>query len=442
MIAADDLAAPPPPPPPPPSRRLGKVMSLAMVVGTVIGSGIYVLPATVASFGINIVFAFALVIVGTSCLALAMARLARTVPGGPYSYIAVSFGDRAAFVTMWSYLISQWTAVAAVAIAAAGAFGHVVPAIGSGWPLALVASGSIVVLTLINLGGASAAGVVQVVSTLIKIIPLLLVVILVAARLVTGPALQALAPVPLGIGGIVAASALMLFAFTGFEAAAVTANVTEDADDVVPATTIRGTALVAVLYLVATLAVLWLLPSAQAATSQAPFADAIAPTLGTIAGAFVAIIAAISALGAGNALILLSVEVARAIANAGDLPPFFERTNQAGVATGSLLVAAIVSILLVIASVSDSFVEVFSFVSLVSAVSALVLYLICAAAALKLKLEKPLLAVIAILYALAMFVGAGLEATLWGVALALAGVPIRWLSRRAGAEAARRAPAA
>jgi APA family basic amino acid/polyamine antiporter len=94
-------------------------------------------------------------------------------------------------------------------------------------------------------------------------------------------------------------------------------------------------------------------------------------------------------------------------------------------------VASAVAILLVVASVSDSFVAVFTFVALVSAVSALVLYLICAAAALKLRIEKPVLAVIAILYAVAMFVGAGLEATLWGGALALAGLPIRWLSRRA-----------
>lgn len=439
-------AAPPPPPPPPPSKRLGKVMSLAMVVGTIIGSGIYVLPATVAQFGPNLLFAFAVVIVGTSCLALAMARLAARVPGGPYNYIAGAFGDTVAFITMWSYLVSQWTAVAAVAIAAAGALGHVVPMVASGWPLAAVAIGSIIVLTLVNLTGARSAGFVQVTATLIKIVPLLLVLFLVCGRLVTGPALEPLAPVPVTLAGVVAAAALMLFAFTGFEAAAVSANVTDDAADVVPSATINGTLFVAFIYLAGTLSVLWLLPSSAAASSEAPFADAIAPGLGAVAGGFVAIIAAISALGAGNALILLSIEVARAIANAGDLPPIFARTNRAGVATVSLLTGSTVAILLVLASVSDSFVEVFSFVALISAVSALVLYLICAAAALKLRLEKPLLAVVAVAYALAMFAGAGLEATLWGVALAALGLPIRWLSRRftqpAGSAAAPPVPAA
>ncbi|GAA4040128.1 amino acid permease [Sphingomonas rosea] len=421
---------PPPPPPPPPSRRLGPLMSLAMVVGTVIGSGIYVLPATLAPFGANIIPAFGIAILGTCCLAIALARLARALPGGPYAYIAAAFGDRAAFVTLWSYVVSQWTAVAAVAIAAMGALGFVFPAIGSGWPLALCACGAIAGMVLVNLSGARSAGVVQIVATVIKVVPLLLVAVLVVVRLGSGTPLEPLAPAPITAQAIVSACALMLFAFTGFEAAAVTANVTEDAGDVVPGATIRGTALVALLYLCSTVAVLWLLPSAGASMSQAPFADAIAPTLGNIAGAFVAIVAAISALGAGNAIILLAVEISRAMANAGDLPPFFARTNKAGVASGSLLVAAGVAMLLVLASISDSFVAVFTFVSLVSAVSALVLYLICACAALKLRLEKPALAVIAILYAIAMFVGAGLEATLWGVVLALAGLPLRWLSRR------------
>lgn len=432
-------AVPPPPPPPPPSKRLGRIMSLAMVVGTIIGSGIYVLPATVAQFGPNLLIAFAVVIVGTCSLALAMARLAARLPGGPYSYIAGAFGDTAAFVTMWSYLVSQWTGVAAVAIAAAGALGHVVPAVGAGWPLAGLAVASIVGLTLVNLAGARSAGFVQVLATLIKLVPLLLVLLLVLLRLVSGPALEPLAPVPLTLGGVVAAAALMLFAFTGFESAAVSANVTDEAQAVVPGATINGTVFVALIYLGATLAVLWLLPSATAATSQAPFADAIAPTLGPVAGGFVAVVAAISALGAGNALILLSVEVARAIANAGDLPAVFARTNRNGVATASLLAGSGVAILLVLASVSDSFVAVFSFVALVSAVSALVLYLICAAAALKLKAEMPLVAVVAIVYAVAMFVGAGLEATLWGAALALAGLPLRWFSRRSNRAAAARA---
>jgi APA family basic amino acid/polyamine antiporter len=418
------------PPPPPSSKRLGSAMSMAMVVGAVVGSGIYILPATIAPFGWNLIIAFFVVTIGTLALAYAVSRLSATIPGGPYSYVAATFGDTAAFMTMWSYLVSQWAAIAAIAVATAGALGHVVPAVGSGSGLVAFAIASIVVLTLVNWRGANSAGVLQVVATLLKVVPLVLVVLLVLLRLASGAPLEPLAKTPIDFRAIVAAGALMLFAFTGFETAAVTANVTDNAQDAVPAATFRGTVYVAILYLAATLSVLWLLPSADAAKSGAPFADAIAPTLGAIAGGLVAVIAAISAFGTGNASILCAIETSRAIANAGDLPPAFARTNESGVATFPLVVSSVIGALLVAASASDSFVAVFTFVALVSAVAALFLYLVCAAAAWKVAAIPAVVGLVGILYSIAMFFGAGLEATLWGVGLMLAGLPIRWLSRR------------
>lgn len=417
------------PPPPPPSKRLGKAMSLAMVVGTVIGSGIYVLPTTVAEFGPNVLTAFALTIVGTMTLALALASLSKRLPGGPYSYIAAAFGDTTAFVTVWSYLVAVWAALGAVAVAAAGALGYVVPALGRGAGLSLFAIGAILALTIVNATGARSAGTLQIVATLIKIVPLLLVVLIVLGRIGTGGPLEPLAPVPLSVGGTIAAAALMLFAFTGFETAAVNANVTDDAQSAVPSATVRGTLFVALIYLLATVSVLWLLSSEAASGSGAPFADATAPALGAAAGILVTIITAISALGTGNSQVLGAMELMRAMANAGDLPPALARTSANGVAMIPLVITATVGSLLVLASNSDDFIAVFSFVALISAVAALVLYLVCAAAAIRLGTQSLWLATIAIVYSLAMFVGAGLEATLWGLGLMIAGLAIRWLSR-------------
>lgn len=422
----------PPPPPPPPSKRLNKGMSLAMVVGTMIGSGIYLLPTTLAPYGPNLVAAFAVTITGTLCLALVFARLSARLPGGPFAYVEAAFGETPAFLTLWSYLVSQWTGVAAVAVAVAGAIGHVLPQVSGGIGLTIVALGSILVLTVVNLTGARSAGWVQVWATLIKIVPLLAVVLLVAVRFGTGEPVEPLAPTPLTLAGVAAAAALMLFSLTGFEAATVTANVTEASEQTVPRATIVGTGITGLIYLTATVSALMLLPSALAANSTAPFADAIGPILGSAAGAVVAVIAAISAFGTCNALLLLSAEVGRSIAGANDLPPLFRRTNAAGVPVGSLLVGAAIASVLVIASTSDSFVTVYVFIALVSTVASLVLYVVCAAAAMKLKVTRGLLlvTVLGLIYALAMFVGAGLEATLWGLALAVAGLPIRWLSRR------------
>ncbi len=431
MRAMTETTAPLPPVLPS-AKRLGGAMSAAMVVGTMIGSGIYLLPTTLAPFGPNLVAAFAITIAGTMCLAIALARLAAKLPGGPFVYVRTAFGDTAAFVTMWSYIVSQWTGVAAVAVAVAGAIGFVIPAAGSGVGLTIVALGTILILSLVNLTGARSAGWVQLGATLIKIIPLIAVVVLVAIRFGAGQPVEPLAPVPITIAGIAAAAALMLFSLTGFESAAVVANVTENSTTTVPRATIWGTGFTGLIYLAATVCALLLLPSAIAAESSAPFADAISPILGSGAGAVVAVIAAISAFGTCNALLLLSAEVGRSLAAANDLPALFRRTNAAGAPTGSLLVSAAVASLLVLASASASFVEVYIFIALVSTVASLVLYAVCAAAALRLKVMGGMvvIALIALVYAIAMFFGAGLEATLWGLGLTLLGLPIRLLSRR------------
>jgi len=410
---------------------LGKWMSLAMVVGSMIGSGIYLLPTTLAPYGYNLVIAFMLTGFGTMCLAYAMARLAAVIPGGPFIYITQAFGETAAFVTLWSYVISQITGVAAVSVAAAGALGHVFPAVASGPGLIAVALGSIAILLAVNLGGARSAGVLQVIATLIKIVPLVAVVVLVVLHFGTAQPVEQLDPAPLALGAITTAGALMLFSLTGFEAAAVTANVTKDSTSTVPMATIAGTGFTAIIYLLSTVAALMLLPSALAAKSGAPFADAIAPILGPLAGMLVAVIAAISAFGTGNSLLLFSAEISRTLSQARDLPAIFRKTNAIGAPVGALWISAGIAGLLVLASSSKNFVTLYVFITLVSTVAALVLYGMCAAAALKLKVAGKWVAIalIAILYSFAMFVGAGLEATLWGLGLALVGLPVRFISR-------------
>jgi APA family basic amino acid/polyamine antiporter len=432
--------------PEPASRMLGKWMSAAMVVGTMIGSGIYLLPTTLAPYGYNLVIAFLLTGFGTMCLAFSLARLAATIPGGPFAYVTQAFGETAAFVTLWSYVVSQITGVAGVAVAVAGALGHVFPAVAAGPGLIAVALGSIAILTVVNLGGARSAGVLQLIATLIKIVPLIAVVLFVAVRLGTGQPLEQLEPTPLGIGPIVIAGALMLFSLTGFEAATVTANVTRDSTSTVPMATMAGTGFTAIIYLLSTVAALMLLPSAIAANSSAPFADAIAPILGPVAGMAVAVIAAISAFGTANALLLFAAEISRTLAQARDLPAVFRKTNSVGAPSGAVLICAAIAALLVLASSSKNFVALYVFITLVSTVAALVLYAVCAGAALKLRVagSHAVVALIALLYAIAMFIGAGWEATLWGLGLALAGLPVRAISRwlNGSSRAAAASPAA
>ena len=131
-------------------------------------------------------------------------------------------------------------------------------------------------------------------------LPLLAVLALVLARFGSGQPLEPLATVPLSLSGTTAAAAFILFSLTGFECAAVAANVTRNSTTTVPRATIIGTGFTAVVYLLTTVATLMLLPSAIAQKSGAPFADAIGPLLGDAAGILVALIAAVSAFGTAN----------------------------------------------------------------------------------------------------------------------------------------------
>jgi APA family basic amino acid/polyamine antiporter len=417
--------------PEPPSRMLGKWMSAAMVVGSMVGSGIYLLPTTLAPYGPNLVVAFLLTGFGTMCLAFAVARLAARIPGGPFVYCEHAFGEKTAFVTLWCYTFSQITGVAGVSVAVAGALGHVYPAVVAGPGLIAVALGSIALLVVVNLRGARSAGVLQIVTVLIKLLPLIAVMALVLARFGSGQRVEPLAPVPLSLAGVTAAAALILFSLTGFEGAAMTARVTRDSTTTVPRATILGTGFTAIIYLLATVAALMLLPSVIAANSGAPFADAIAPLLGQVAGIFVALIAAVSAFGTANSLLLMAAETARTMGEAGDLPPVFARANKLGAPAGSLLICSAGAALLVLASSSKNFVSVYVFITLVSTVLALVLYIVCAAAALKLRMggKWTIIVAIGVVYSIAMFIGSGLNVLLWGAAVALAGVPVRAISR-------------
>src|SRR5262245_27967079 len=151
-------------------------------MGNMIGSGIFLLPASLASFrGIGLL-GWVVSAAGSVCLALVFARLSRLEPaaGGPYAYTRAGFGDLAGFLVAWGYWISVWCGNAAIAIAFVGylePFLHHWFGAGVETPIitAVIAIGSVWLLTAVNVWGIRTAGQVQVATTVLKILPLLLV---------------------------------------------------------------------------------------------------------------------------------------------------------------------------------------------------------------------------------------------------------------------------
>ncbi|MEX0644555.1 MAG: amino acid permease, partial [Parvularculaceae bacterium] len=285
-----------------PSRPLGFWMCTALVVGNMIGSGVYLLPAALAPFGWNSVFGWLLTIAGGLCLAFVFAQLSRALPkaGGPYAYAREAFGPAPAFLVAWAYWISIWVGNAAVVTGSVSYLSVFFPDIATSQGLpAIIAVAAIWILTAVNLRGASAAGGVQLVTTIIKVIPLVAVIVLAVVVFFGLGGNARVAPPPLvvsdlGFAGVTAAATLTLWALLGIESATVPAEKVDDPTRTIPRATMAGMAIAGVLYLFTCSAVVLLLPATELAASAAPFTDFVARYFDPRAGVLIAAFAAIS----------------------------------------------------------------------------------------------------------------------------------------------------
>lgn len=420
-------------------RQLNFWMCLALVMGTMIGSGVFLLPASLAPYGWNAVPGWLITIGGALMLALSLARLTRALPhaDGPHGFVKAAFGDLPAFLIAWSYWVSMWIGNAAIAMAAVSYFSLFAPVIARvpGLPAALTIV-LVWIIAMINIRGARSAGGFQLATTLIKIIPLAVVIVL-TLWVVLSTRGAALAPFPaqgLTLASVSAASSLTLWAMLGFEAASLASAHVERADEVVPRATIIGASLTGLIYLIACSGIALLLPAGLAATSHAPFADFVARYWSPGPALFVGLFAAISAIGALNGVTLLLGAIPRSLARAGSFPAWFGVTNAAGVPARGMLVGAALTTILLLLNSARGMTDMFTFLALMSTSSTLFLYFGIATAALRLRVGGAI-GVAATGFALWAFYGAGLEANAWSSVLLLAGIPIFWGVRRSGAAA-------
>lgn len=204
--------------------KLGLTACIALVVGNMIGSGIFLLPASLAPFGPIALGGWILTSLGALALAIIFGRLSRIVTktGGPYAYTQEGFGDFAGFIIAWGYWIALWTGNAAVAVALAGYVGYLVPAVAASETYQLaVALIAIWTLTLVNVRGVEEAGSVQVVTTLLKLAPLIAIGILGLFWIDAANYEPANRSGQSGVAAISAAAALTLWAYLGLESATV-----------------------------------------------------------------------------------------------------------------------------------------------------------------------------------------------------------------------------
>jgi len=415
------------------ARPLGLVMATALVVGNMIGSGVYLLPASLAPYGWNVIPAWGVTIMGSLCLAAIFAGLSRAWPqaGGPYVYVRAAFGADLAFFVAWAYWISLFVGNGAIAVAAVSYLSAFVPILATD---ALLSTGVTILLvwtmTAINLSGTRNAGWVQLIATLLKVLPLLAVMIIAAMAAPSGNlTLPDPAHPAITLAAITTAGTLTLWAFLGLESATVPAAKVVDPQRTIPRATLGGTMLSGLVYLFACSAVVLLLAPEVAAHSAAPFADVIGRYWGGGAAHLVAAFAMISALGALNGWILLQGEMPAAMAAGGVFPRALAKVAANGVPVRAHLLSSGLVTLVLALNASKTTVNLFTFVAVLATTASLVMYLFVAAAALRLGAVRYWIAIAGALYSLWALYGAGAKANAWGVALIAAGVPVWWAMR-------------
>ncbi len=427
---------------------MGLWMSTSLVVGNMIGAGIFLIPATLAAFGGISILGWIASAIGALLLARVFSKLSTLVgskSGGPYAYTQLAFGDFMGFLIAWGYWISIWVSIAAIAIAFVSAMSILFPILGENRIWAVLAGlGAVWFLVWVNSRGVRDSGRMQLTTTLLKIVPILIVTVGGFFFFDINNFIPFNASGDNPMVALATTATLTLFAFLGMESASVPAGNIKDPEKTIPKATMLGTLFVTVVYIFSTIAVMGMIPMDELAVSAAPFADAMGIITGDWGRDLVAAGAAISAFGALNGWILLVGQVPKATADDKLFPLFFSRVNKHGTPFMGIIVGSILTSLLMLMNFSDGLVEQFRFMILLGTFCALVPYLFSASAYLMLVTRRRLTRSLwwpiifvgggAFLYTIWGLFGAGETSVFYGFILMMCGIPfyvwIKWKNRK------------
>jgi basic amino acid/polyamine antiporter, APA family len=420
-------------------KALGLWTLIALVIGNMVGSGVFLLPSSLAQFGSISLLAWILTSIGAICIALVFARLAGIFPkiGGPYAYCRDSFGDFTGFQVAYNYWLYIWIGNAAIAVSFVGYLSFFFPVLNHYHVLGFIAAVSCVwILTWVNVRGVKEAGILQLATVVLKLIPLVLVATLGLSFMQPHNFAQFNVTHHSAIFAIMGAATLTLWALTGVESATVPADDVENPKKNIPRATMIGTVVAALLYVFGTIAVMGVLPMHQLAHSSSPFADAALHMFGRAGADIVALAAIISTLGAVNGWIMLQGQVTYAAAKDDLFPKFFaKRTNNNTPVNGLVFSSMLITALLAL-NYHASLVNEFTFIILLATMAILVVYLLTCMAELMLMIKHPekfnvktlskdiVVCIIATIYIVFAIAGGGKEIVFYGALLFFSSFPV------------------
>jgi len=426
------------------NRVMGFWRVWGLAVGCSIGSGIFMMPTLLAPYGMLGLSGWLVAGAGTVLIALTLARLAKRIPkvGGLYAYADAGLGSMAGFIVAWCYWISCLTAVASVSIAFVSYLSAYVPILVEHNELGLLSTlGLTWLIILLNIRSVKSSSTFQLITTLLKIIPLLLLAVLGLFNM-QSEMLPEYNPTELSpIAAISTASMLVMWSFLGIESATVPADNVIKPEKTIPRAIIASVLTILVLYILVSLAVSFTVPSEELKNATAPFKLAAERIMGPVGAIVVTLGALLSTLGSLNANTLMCGQMPMAIAKNNLFPRQFQRLSKAGTPAFGLLISGVIVSVLLIMNYTKGLVGAFTFLVMMATLATLISYTLCAIAEFYfLKQESVsntrnraiILGIGTFIYSLFCIWGAGEEIVFYSLFLILLGLPIYVLQRRVG----------
>ena len=422
-------------------RVIGFWRGWSIAVGCAIGSGIFMMPTMLAPYGLLGFGGWLVAGAGSILVALTMARLVKRIPktGGPYVYVNEGLGDFSGFIIAWTYWVACVSAIAGISIAFVGYLGFFLPQIASSQIYALLASLMLIwIIVFLNIRSLENSSKFQLISTLLKLVPLMLIVLLGASNFDTSN-LPELNPTNLHpISLIATVTTLVMWSFIGIETATVPADNVINPQETIPKVLIASVITILILYILVSISIAALVPASELLDSSAPFALAASKILGVTGGAIISIGALISTLGSLNANTLTAGNLSLAAARDGLLPSKFVILTKNGTPIFTYLLTGVFVSILLMLNYTKGMVNAFVFMAMLSTLSTLIAYAFCAIAEFKFakadakntqRNNALLLSCVTFLYAFFAIWGAGIEMIIYSLILILIGTPIYLLKK-------------
>lgn len=429
-------------------KQLGFWSVLSLVVGNMVGVGIFIMPSLLAPYGSLSLLGWVLTLGGALLIALVFSKLSSVLPsaGGPYAYARAGFGDFIGFQAAWTYWISLWVGSTATIVSTLGYMSIFWPKIATD-PVFSFSAGLSVIwgLTLINLISISFAGSFQLIITILKILPLGLLFLFAIPHINMDHFMVVNPSEKPPLMALIEVGALTMWGFIGLECATIPADHVEEPKKTIPRATVLGTLIVGFIYISISALVIGLVPNDILQKTPASFALAAKTIFGQGGALFIACAAVLAAVGSLNGWFLIQAQIPLAAAQDGLFPKKFQKTTANGTPVFGLLATAILMSALLFMNYSKNLIQTFNFMVTLATLSILITYLFSVLSELMLFLEQPqkfrkrdlvkalALTIPATAYILIALIGAGQEIMMWGSFLFFASAPVyilvRWQNR-------------